>query len=433
MLNTYRLGFPSFNLPAIRSGWMVWGIAALFYGYQFMLRVSPGVMAEDLMRDFGVDACSLGLLSGCYYYAYASLQIPVGTLMDRLRPRRMMTIAAILCAFGTLIFSMSPNIFMAAVGRTFIGIGSAAAFLSCLKLGTLWFPSQKLPLVVGLTLLLGTLGAISASSPMAWLSDAMGWRNALGCVAIAGFIIAFVGWNIIRDYPSEDMKADHDAHNKDSKWYLPVLSVIRNPQSWLIALYGGMMYVPLSGFADLWGIPYIMHRHGISNASAGMAIALMYTGIGLGSPLFSVICNRFQGFKPAMQISALISLIFISAAIYLPTTSLTLTCALLFCGGLALGGQFLGFSMVCVINPPTASGTAGGFHNMMCMTSGVITQPFIGYLLDLVWNGIYKDGIPHYTASDFQVALSVVPICLLIAALTPFLMREVFPRTALES
>ena len=95
--------------------WVVWGIAAVFYAFQFMLRVSPGVLANDLMRDFQIDACSLGLLTACYYYAYSSLQIPAGALMDRLKPRKMMTFAAILCSTGCLLFTSSSNLLMASI------------------------------------------------------------------------------------------------------------------------------------------------------------------------------------------------------------------------------------------------------------------------------------------------------------------------------
>ena len=109
------------------KSWLIWGCAALFYGYQFMLRVSPGVMADDLMETFQVDACSLVTLTGFYYYAYAVLQIPVGTLMDRFKPRRMLTFAAIICGLGALVFSSADSLSTAAFGRTIIGAGSAGA------------------------------------------------------------------------------------------------------------------------------------------------------------------------------------------------------------------------------------------------------------------------------------------------------------------
>jgi sugar phosphate permease len=66
--------------PSLGRSWLIWGCAALFYCYQFLLRVSPTVMTHELMADFHVDAYALGALTSFYYYAYAFLQLPVGTL-----------------------------------------------------------------------------------------------------------------------------------------------------------------------------------------------------------------------------------------------------------------------------------------------------------------------------------------------------------------
>lgn len=416
------------------KSWLIWGCAALFYCYQFMLRVSPGVMAEDLMASFNVDACALGTIVGFYYYTYAALQIPIGTLMDRFKPRRMLTFAAILCSLGTLVFSSADSLYIAAIGRSLIGAGSAFAFLSCLKLGTLWFPSQKLPLVVGMTLLLGTLGG-SAGYPMGWLVEVSGWRQALWLIAFAGFGIAFLGWSIVRDKAPESLEEEilkshgdekHRAH--EGGILKNVIEVMRKPQSWFIALYGFLMYIPLSGFADLWGPPFLISTYKLDKATVGAIISAMYIGIGLGAPLFPFLCDRLKAYKPTVFIAAFGALIFLTAALYLPDLPLWLLGIFLFLTGVFLGGQFLGFSMTCALNPLSASATAGGFHNMMCMISGVIFQPFIGWLLDYSWKGSYMDGIRAYTPSDYTFALSSITISLIIACIIVFFIEEKYTK-----
>ncbi|MBY0291816.1 MAG: MFS transporter [Alphaproteobacteria bacterium] len=396
-----------------------------------MLRVSPGVMADDLMATFQVDACSLGALTGFYYYAYAALQIPVGTLMDRFKPRRMLTFAAIICSLGALIFSSADSLSTAAFGRTIIGAGSAFAFLSCLKLGTLWFPPQKLPLVIGLTLLLGTMGGVSAGYPMGWLVEASGWRHSMWLVAFAGFFLAALGWGIIRDKaPPVLEEAILKSHNDNENSIIQhglltnFIEVIRKPQSWFIALYGAFMYLPLSGFADLWGPPFLMSVYQLDKATAGGIISAMYVGIGIGSPLFPLLCTRLRAYKPTVFIAGLGALVLLSSVFYIPFLPLWLLVTLLFLAGICLGGQFLGFSMTCALNPLSASATAGGFHNMLCMLSGVIFQPFIGYLLDYNWHGEYINGIRAYTSSDYTFALSSISISLGLACFIVFFIKE---------
>lgn len=413
------------------KSWLIWGCAALFYGYQFMLRVSPGVMTNDLMASFHVDACALGTLTGFYYYTYAALQIPVGTLMDRFKPRRMLTFAAVLCSFGAFMFSSADSLPVAALGRAVIGAGSAFAFLSCLKLGTLWFPSQRLPLVVGMTLFLGTMGGVVAGYPMGWLVQATGWREALWLVAFAGFGLAALGWSIVRDKAPKTLQEEILKSHRNDETYPSETSLLTNirvvmskPQSWFIALFGAFMYLPLSGFADLWGPPFLMSVYQLDKATAGGAISAMYIGIGLGSPLFPLLCERLKAYKPTIFISALGTLLLLSSIFYLPPLPFWLLIAILFLTGVFLGGQFLGFSMTCALNPLSASGTAGGFHNMMCMLSGVIFQPFIGWLLDYHWNESYVNGIRTYTSSDYTFALSSISISLGLACLVILLIQE---------
>jgi sugar phosphate permease len=417
-------------LPFLYKSWLIWGCAALFYCYQFMLRVSPGVMAKDLMASFNVDACALGTIVGFYYYTYAALQIPVGTLMDRFKPRRMLTFAAILCSFGTLIFSYADSLYIAAFGRALIGAGSAFAFLSCLKLGTLWFPSQKLPFVVGMTLLLGTLGG-AAGYPIGWLVQVSGWRHALWLIAFAGFVLALLGWSVIRDKAPKSLEeailkshGDENDHAFEGGIFKNIREVIVKPQSWFIAFYGFLMFIPLSGFADLWGPPFLMSAYQLDEANAGAVISAMYIGIGLGAPLFPFLCEQMKAYKPPVFISALGAFVFLSAAFYIPHLPFWALVSFLFLAGFFLGGQFLGFSMTCSLNPLSASATAGGFHNMLCMLSGVVFQPFIGWLLDYSWKEGYINGIRNYTASDYKFALSSISLSLIFACVIVLFIEE---------
>ena len=82
-----------------------WAFGSLFFFYAFVQRVAPSVMVEDLMRDFAVGGAIVGNLSAFYFYAYAGLQIPIGVLMDRVGPRRLMSAAALLCGAGGMLFA----------------------------------------------------------------------------------------------------------------------------------------------------------------------------------------------------------------------------------------------------------------------------------------------------------------------------------------
>src|SRR3990167_5414371 len=133
--------------------WLVWSFAGLFYSYQFILRNSPGVMTQDLMRDFSIEACALGVLTAFYLVSYSILQIPMGLGMDKFGPTRLLRLAVLLCITGTITFALSESFYLACFCRLLIGAGSTCAFLGSLNLATNWFHAEKLALVVGYTML----------------------------------------------------------------------------------------------------------------------------------------------------------------------------------------------------------------------------------------------------------------------------------------
>src|SRR6185295_8837904 len=81
--------------------WLICGLGALYYCYEYFLRICPSVMTHELMRQYNLSGVEVGSLSACYYHAYVPMQILVGLLMDRFGPRRLLTFACFLCAVGT--------------------------------------------------------------------------------------------------------------------------------------------------------------------------------------------------------------------------------------------------------------------------------------------------------------------------------------------
>src|SRR3990172_4747000 len=123
--------------------WIIWSLAAVFYFYEFVLRVSPSVMVFELMKSFSITASAVGVLSAFYLYAYAPLQLPVGMLLDRFGLKKVLSIASIGCGIGALFFSIALNVSLAAFGRFLIGAGSSFAFIAMVYVSTHFFEREK--------------------------------------------------------------------------------------------------------------------------------------------------------------------------------------------------------------------------------------------------------------------------------------------------
>ena len=81
-------------------------IGAFFYCYEFVLRIIPGALQGELSEAYGnISAATFGQIAALYYFAYSPMQVPVGMLMDRFGPRRLLTFACVCCTIGSFMFS----------------------------------------------------------------------------------------------------------------------------------------------------------------------------------------------------------------------------------------------------------------------------------------------------------------------------------------
>src|ERR1700722_8240175 len=156
--------------------WLVCGLGALFYCYEYLLRIAPSVMTADLMQAYHINATALGNLVAFYYYAYTPMQLPVGVLMDRYGPRRLLTFACLACALGSYLFAHAFHIEFAQFGRFMVGFGSAFAFVGVLKLATIWLPPRRFAMVSGLTTSLGMIGGMVGDIYLTSLVNQVEWR-----------------------------------------------------------------------------------------------------------------------------------------------------------------------------------------------------------------------------------------------------------------
>lgn len=415
----------SMHLMPSTKIYFMWLAATFLYFFQFFLRASPTVMVDPLMREFHVDAESLGVLASFYYIAYSCLQIPMGLLIDKIGIRKILLFSIIMCTLGTFIFALSQTLFMAKIGRLFMGIGSAAVFLSCLKIITLWFPKKRFGLFLGLSMMMGTFGAITAQGPLAYFVQNFGWRESLIGFGFLGFIWTFFVFLIVRD-----RKAPVGLRTPTES--LPLLEslkiVLTNKQVVMASLYGLAMYTILSGFADLWGTPYLMRAFELDRPSAAAASSSIYIGLAFGGPCFGYLSEMLRSRKIPMLLSPVGAIVAFSLFVYAPAISFTFVYILLFVLGFFVGGKLMNFAIATDSVPASVSGTATGVVNTCAMLSGVIAQPLIGKLLCFNWDGKIIDGIAHYAISDYCFAFSVIPFSMILAIVFTLLTKETLRR-----
>jgi sugar phosphate permease len=155
------------------------------YFLSYLLRSVNAVVAPDLVRDIGLTASGLGLLTAAYLFAFGAFQLPLGILLDRFGPRRVQTTLLLVSAVGAVMFGLARDEAVLIFARALIGLGFAGGLMGSFKAVVLWVPKERVALFNGCVMVFGGLGTLCATQPFDFLVQIIGWRNAfiaLGCV-----------------------------------------------------------------------------------------------------------------------------------------------------------------------------------------------------------------------------------------------------------
>lgn len=409
--------------------WIVWGLGCVFYFYESLLQVSIGVMSSELMRDFAINSQTLGFLSGIFYYSYSPVQLPCGILMDRFGPNRVLTIATIICALSTIVFGMTDSLFMAGATRLMIGFGAAFAAVGTMKLAANWFSADRFALLTGLLVTIGMLGAIGAETPLALMIEHYGWRSCMIIMGSLGLLLALLIFIIAKDHPNTPSKKVHTSHAPEqTSMLMSFHALLKNKQLWLIATYGGLMYMATPVFCGLWGVPFLMYKMQVAKTIAANYVSLVFLGWAIASPLWGLFSNRIGLRKPPMYVGTIGALITSLLFIYAPLGSGWLMGCLLFLFGVSSAGFLCAFSVAKELCSSHYMATGLGFMNMLNMVGIAIAQPLIGFILDKFWAGEIINQVRVYPIHAYHIALAILPVGIFISLLILPYVRETYCR-----
>jgi MFS family permease len=411
---------------SLSTSYFIFFLAASFYLYEFILQVAPSVMAESMMKTFGVTGQGFGVISAFYFYAYAPTQLPAGVLFDRYGPRKLMTFAIALCAFGSAFFASTDSVLTACIGRFMIGVGSAFSFIGVLVLISRWFPPYYFAILAGVAQLMSSVGAMFGEMPLAAFIDLVGWRNASFLLSGIGFVLAILFWLFIRDFPHQQTQSIPDHYLRDE--WKRLVAVCKHGYTWIIGGYAFAIWTPIAVFAALWGVPFLQEKYQVSVVAASGLCSMIWLGIGIGSPLLGWVSDRLESRRIALMISAVLGLVATLMILYMDSLSYYMAYAVLFVLGLGAGGQTVSFAVVKENNTPELVGTASGFNNLSALIGGAIFQPLVGYILQQTGTWRIENGVHVYNVASYQTALLVMPLCFLASLIiSAFILKESHP------
>ncbi len=396
-------------------------LAALFLFFEMGIQVSPSIMTHGLMSDFHINIFWLGLMSGAYFITYTAMQIPAGLFYDRFNVKSVIIIPLVICTIGGLIFSVAPNFYVASAARIFMGFGSAFAFIGVLVVASEVFPKKHFAVVVGMTQMLAALGAMCGELPLVPLVHHFGWRITMVMVSMIG-VLLIIAILLFMRLPKKNKKESSMSITKG------LGLVVKNPQSWIVALYACLLWAPMAAVASLYGPPFVEKYFHVSLEMSATIIVMMWVGIAIGSPIFGFMSDKSGNRKFWLSLTAILGALAFSVLLYAPINGLSLLIILFLLAGAACAGQALSFALVRDNNNENNLATAIGFNNMAVVLAGFIFQPVVGYVIQKNSVQTAHDTSYLYSAGSYHAGMTVILGCYVVGALVAiFLIQSKHP------
>ncbi|GAA2160734.1 MFS transporter [Actinomadura napierensis] len=380
--------------------WALWGVGVLAYVAAVLHRTSFGVAGLDAVHRFGASAGILATFTVLQLLVYAGLQIPVGLLLDRVGPRRMIAGGALLMAAGQALMAVSTGVGTAVAARVMVGAGDAMTFISVLSIVATWFPGRQAPLVTQLTGLLGQLGQVLSAVPLVALLHGPGWTTAFGSAAALGVLVGVLAIAVLRDRAPGAVRTAAPPLGQVGR---DLASAFRHPGTRLGLWTHFVTQFSSSTFALMWGYPYLVSGQGMRPAAASTLLTLLVLANVMSGPFV----GRFVGRHPAHRSRLVLGIVAINAGAWAavlacpPPAPSWLLVLLVLCIALGGPGSMIGFDFARTFNPPARQGTATGIVNVGGFVASLVTILLIGLVLDALSPG--KD----FTPSAFRAAWTV--------------------------
>lgn len=373
--------------------WMVWIVASIFYAYQYILRVMPNIMLDDVMQQFNIDAATFGQFSGVYYIGYSLMHLPIGIMLDRFGPRKVMTACILFSVAGLLPLIFADHWIYPIAGRLILGMGSSAAILGVFKIIRMTFSEQRFPRMLSFSVTIGLIGAIYGGGPVSYMRDVFGYQAVIELFIAVGVCLAIVTYWIV-----PDMKTTSEA-----PVFSDIKSVLCNGRVIWSCIFAGLMVGPLEGFADVWGSAFLKQVYGYEGTLASSMPSMMFIGMCFGAPVLSIIADKVGSYLGTIIGAGIIMAASFFAMLMwqLPSAALSVCFVII---GICCAYQILAIYKASTYVPEKVAGLTTAVANMIIMIFGYAFHTAIGSTINAVGGANQSQALIY--------GVSVVPIAL---------------------
>jgi len=393
----------------------------LYLGYILAMfhRVSIAIMADRLIEDLNLNLSQMTIMAAVYFYPYALMQFPVGILVDRIGPKRLVSAMLLLTSFASIIFAFATTFQLSIISRLLIGLSVSCIFVPTEKFIASYFPAEIFSTLTSLLVFSGIIGILCASVPLAFLVELLDWRTVYFMMGVIALVLSFATWFLLDDRQMLK-QSEHKPKQISSK--LAMKWVLSEWGMWPIAIRNFFGYGATMAFQSLWAGPYLMTILGMNRISAGYLIMLLSLGQLLSLPFSGILSDKiFHSRKLPMLIGSLGSVFLWIPFTFYTSALLTWHIALIFLLSGLLAGISSGpiFTLMKELYPTPLTGTAIGIGNFFNMAGAAIIP-----LLCSVAMAQSVQSSSALTASSFAIGFRYLLLAYGIAALATIFSKD---------
>ena len=391
--------------------WKLFLLLLVLVAVNYIDRGSISVALPIIQKEFNLAPELVGLLLSAFFWTYALMQIPVGWLIDRFGPRKVMTASCVGWGAATAASGMAGGFLSMFIARMGIGVTEAGVMPAGGKLNAIWM--HKSERGRGATILDAgaPLGAGLGGIIIAGLIASTGsWRMAFVIAGAATVLMGLAVWWYVRDNPREhrgvnDAEADYieashaaedaEAELDGSKGKRALLPYLKFRSFWAMCFgwlgFNGVFYGLLT-----WGPLYLAQAKGFDHKTIGWSTFVIFGAGFVGEILGGSIADKWRA-AGASANRVMRTLLGISSAVVM----LSLVMFVLRWVGLF-------WSIPSILGGRTNAGVLGGAMNFSGNISGFVTPIAVGLIVGAT--GSYTWALLYFVGSAIVMGVSVLTL-----------------------
>lgn len=368
-------------------------IFAAAYVLSYAFRAINAVIAPALMEDLQLSNADLGLLTSAYFLGFASMQLPLGSWLDKYGARRTESALLLFAAVGAAIFAMSSTLTGLWIGRAMIGVGVSSCLMAPLKAYRVWYPAERQSQLGSWMLVFGTCGALTTTMPVAAIIPIISWRGVFwimsGLILLATALLFFKLKPIETEINARQLASQRDNATSDTaSLSTGYRAIFASPYFRRMALLGAIHQGGFMAMQTLWAGPWMVRVLGLSLDQTSQVLFLFNFTLLLSYLVLSWWAPRYVSFndKPGIPVLQAVSIglagaVIVQALMVFYVTSWSWILWVPF--AILVTVTTLAQMHVSLAFPPQQAGRANSAFNLTLFIGAFSIQWGIGLLIDL--------------------------------------------------